>query len=68
MKIKTDALAKDDVASVKKVVDGDIVIMMKLLKIDGEKSDDDESEVKPCDQKLVDLVSGKVKEYFEKNK
>lgn len=49
MKIKTDALAKDDVASVKKVVDGDIVIMMKLLKIDGEKSDDDESEVKPCD-------------------
>lgn len=68
MKIKKDALAKDPIATVKKAVDADILEMMKLLKLDGEKNDDDESEVKPCDQKLVDLVSGKVKDYFEKNK
>jgi hypothetical protein len=49
MKIKKDALAKDPIATVKKAVDADILEMMKLLKLDGEKNDDDESEVKPCD-------------------
>lgn len=49
MKIKTAANDKASLAKVKKAVDADILIMFKLLKIEGEKEEDEATEVKPCD-------------------
>lgn len=49
MKIKTSANDKAELAKVKKTVDADILILFKLLKIEGEKEEDEATEVKPCD-------------------
>jgi hypothetical protein len=40
---------------------------MTIVKSDKEGESDEEVE-KPCDKKLVEVVSGKVADYFAKNK
>lgn len=49
LKIKIAANDKASLAKVKKTVDADILILFKLLKIEGEKEEDEATEVKPCD-------------------
>lgn len=69
MKIrKTSSGSISEIGKAQKEIEGEVTSMFKLIKIEGEKDDDDSGEVKPCDRKLTDLVSNKVSEYFESHK
>lgn len=65
-KIKGTVKVKAELAKQKKTIDGQITELLGLVK--SEDEGDDESEEKPCDKKLVEVVTSKVTEYFGKNK
>lgn len=65
-KIKVSVKVKAELAKQKKTIDTLIKDLLVIVK--GDDEGDDESDEKPCDKKLVEVVSTKVADYFAKNK